>query len=95
LLGSDLRPDTVERVAKEMLSLEERHEQEVQRLREKHTTATQELTEALTGCKDELRSIRKTLATNSTGHTTLKHTALPAKAKAASEVSSHVSSRRV
>eukprot|EP00966_Prymnesium_polylepis_P326152 7382076-Prymnesium_polylepis.1 len=71
MLGSDLRHDTVERVAKEMINQEERHAQEVVRLREKHTSAMQELADSLTGCKDELRSLRKSLPSNVT-HTTLK-----------------------
>ena len=35
MLGSDLKPDTVSRIAKEMIAVEEQHEQEVERLREK------------------------------------------------------------
>ena len=99
MLGADLRPDTVQRVAKEMIALEERHEHEVERLREKHTAATQELSETISGCKDELRSIRKTLASHTLGHTTLKHVTMPKAItpKDASQVSSyvsHTSSRR-
>ena len=96
MLGSDLKPDTVSRIAKEMIAVEERHEQEVERLREKHTDATKELTETLAGCKEELRSIRKTLAsqTHHSGHTTLKHVTAPA-LRAHSEVSSNALSRRV
>jgi hypothetical protein len=87
MLGTDiLRPDTVERVAKEMIAQEERHANEVVRLREKHTTAMQELADSVTGCKDELRSLRKALPSNGT-HTTLKEMTR----KPASEASSLVS----
>ena len=87
MLGSDLRHDTVERVAKEMIHQEERHAQEVVRLREKHTSAMQELADSLTGCKDELRSLRKSLPSNGTHTTTLKEMTR----RPASEASSLVS----
>ena len=92
MLGSDLRPDTVERVAKEMMAQEERHQNEIARLREKHVLASQELSESLTGCKDELRSLRKSLAPSSHAQhtTTLKEIA---RKPPASTVSSAVSRR--
>ena len=86
MLGTDLRPDTVERVAKEMIAQEERHANEVVRLREKHTAAMKELADSLNGCKDEMRSLRKSLPSNGL-HMTLKEmTRTPA-----SEASSLVS----
>ena len=100
MLGPDLKPDTVSRIAKEMIAVEERHEQEVERLRVKHTDATKELTETLAGCKGELQSIRKVLAAhNPVGHTTLKKIAAQGGppsilSKAKTEASSQVSSRR-
>ena len=99
MLGSDLKPDTVSRIAKEMIAVEERHEQEVERLREKHTDATKELTNgnarspaAKKSCVLFARHWLLRLAT--AGHTTLKHVTAPA-LRAHSEVSSNASSRSV
>lgn len=52
VLGSDMRPDTVERFAKEMMAQESR-------LREKHGGLLENLKEAIHGFREELRSLRK------------------------------------
>ena len=60
MLGSDMRPDTVERVAKEMIAADDRHAAEVARLREKQVETTREINDTLVTLKDEMRSLRKT-----------------------------------
>lgn len=54
VLGADMRPDTVERVAKEMMAQESR-------LREKHASLIENLKTAINGFRDEMRAMRKLL----------------------------------
>lgn len=92
MLGPDLRPDTVERVAKEMISQEEMHFKEVMRLRDKHANSLQQLNDTIATCKDELRMLRKTV-TASPNHTQLGQIPLKGASRkaGASETSSQVS----
>ena len=55
VLGSDMRSDTVERMAKEMMNQEER-------LRAKQNMLTEKLAEAIAGFKDELHTVRKAVS---------------------------------
>ena len=59
MLGSDMRPDTVERIAKEMLAQEEKHSNEIIRLRERQATSTEQLMEAFSVIRNELKHIRE------------------------------------
>ena len=43
MLGSDMRADTIERVAREVVARKEKHSAEVARLREKQMDAIEEL----------------------------------------------------
>ena len=62
MLGSDMLPDTVERVAKELMNQEER-------LRQKQNALTEKLSETITGFKDELHKLRKAHAPTSKSST--------------------------
>ena len=63
VLGNDMRPDTVERFAKELINTEER-------LRAKQNALTEMLKDSITGFRDELRAIRKLVDKGRT-HTSL------------------------
>ena len=89
MLGSDMRADTIERVAKEMVAREEKHSAEVARLREKQMEATEELQTTMSAMRDEMSRMRKVI----TGHTTQNRPAGTApRVKSLSEVGSQISS---
>ena len=91
MLGSDMRVDTVERVAKEMVAREEKHSAEVARLREKQMEATEELQTTMSAMRDEMSRMRKVIA----GQTTLtqnRPAGTAPRIKLLSEVGSHISS---
>ena len=89
MLGPDMRADTIERVAKEMVAREEKHSAEVARLREKQMQATEELQTTMSAMRDEISRMRKVIA----GQTTQNRPAGTApRVKSLSEVGSHISS---
>ena len=91
MLGSDMRADTIERVAKEMVAREEKHSAEVARLREKQMEATEELQTTMSAMRDEMSRMRKVIA----GQTTLtqnRPAGTAPRVKSLSEVGSQISS---
>jgi hypothetical protein len=91
MLGSDMRADTIERVAKEMVAREEKHSAQVARLREKQMQATEELQTTISAMRDEMSRMRKVIA----GQTTLtqnRPAGTAPRVKSLSEVGSQISS---
>ena len=85
LLGNDMRADTIDRVAKELVARDERHVSEITRLTEKQTAATEQLQHSVNSMRDEISRMRKE-------QLSYRSTSAPSKVKTLSDVGSRVSS---